>query len=75
MPATEHGTHVAGVLTADWRTSDEGEDRSPEDHDLYGVARGLELDDLRVFDEQDAATSSMSSPRSSSSATSMRTVT
>ena len=47
-PVHEHGTHVAGILTADWRVDDEG---MPGEHDLLGVAAGLELYDLRVLDE------------------------
>ncbi len=46
-PAHEHGTHVAGILTADWRVSDEG---MPNEANLLGVAAGLELYDLRVLD-------------------------
>jgi subtilisin family serine protease len=50
-PTNEHGTHVAGIMTADWRTTDKdmpGEDR------LLGIAAGLELYDLRVLDENGA---------------------
>ena len=46
-PGHEHGTHVAGILTADWRVTDEG---MPNDANLLGVAAGLELYDLRVLD-------------------------
>jgi hypothetical protein len=46
-PEHEHGTHVAGILTADWRLADEG---MPGDHDLVGIAAGLEVYDLRVLD-------------------------
>ncbi|MFN2466908.1 MAG: S8 family serine peptidase, partial [Gaiellaceae bacterium] len=48
VPAHEHGTHVAGILTADWRTTDED---MPDDHNLAGIAAGLELYDLRVLRE------------------------
>ncbi|HJV30231.1 MAG TPA: S8 family serine peptidase [Gaiellaceae bacterium] len=47
-PAHEHGTHVAGILTADWRVSDDG---MPNDESMLGVAAGLEVYDLRVLDE------------------------
>jgi serine protease AprX len=47
-PAHEHGTHVAGILTADWRVDDDG---MPGEHSLLGVAAGLELYDLRVLDD------------------------
>lgn len=47
IPRDEHGTHVAGILTADWREKD----GSPEKASLRGIANGLELYDLRVFDE------------------------
>jgi hypothetical protein len=46
-PTHEHGTHVAGILTADWRTDDEG---MPDERNLLGIAAGLELYDLRVLD-------------------------
>jgi serine protease AprX len=45
-PEHEHGTHVAGILTADWRATD---DLPPPDSSLVGVAKGLELYDLRVL--------------------------
>jgi serine protease AprX len=47
-PAHEHGTHVAGILTADWRLSD---DDMPNEQSLLGIAAGLELYDLRVLDD------------------------
>ena len=47
-PKHEHGTHVAGILTADWRTTDKG---MPHDSSLVGIAAGLELYDLRVLDD------------------------
>jgi serine protease AprX len=48
VPTNEHGTHVAGILTADWRVGDDGR---PSGADLVGMAPGLELYDLRVFGE------------------------
>jgi hypothetical protein len=47
-PQHEHGTHVAGILAGDWR---QGDDPSPDDHDLTGVCPGLPLYDLRVLDQ------------------------
>ena len=48
-PALEHGTHVAGILTGDWRTSDA---EMPERSNLIGIAPGLRLYDLRVISEK-----------------------
>lgn len=48
-PQHEHGTHVAGILAADWRASD-GE--VPDENDQIGVCPDLELYDLRVLDEK-----------------------
>jgi serine protease AprX len=48
-PTLEHGTHVAGILTADWRTSDKD---MPERTNLIGIAPGLELYDLRVISDK-----------------------
>jgi serine protease AprX len=48
-PANEHGTHVAGIIAADWRTSD---DEMPARHDLIGVCPDIEIYDLRVFDDR-----------------------
>jgi serine protease AprX len=48
-PKSEHGTHVGGILTADWRTTD---DEMPDDHNLVGIACGLEVYDLRVLDDE-----------------------
>lgn len=46
-PRNPHGTHVAGILAADWRAS-EG---LPDEHDLLGMCPDLELIDLRVLDD------------------------
>ncbi|HZV75269.1 MAG TPA: S8 family serine peptidase [Conexibacter sp.] len=46
-PPGEHGTHVAGILGADWRTGDKG---FPLDHELKGICPDIALYDLRVFD-------------------------
>jgi serine protease AprX len=49
QPPHHHGTHVAGILTADWRAN---KDRGmPEADSVVGIARGLELYDLRTMDE------------------------
>lgn len=48
-PALDHGTHVAGIMTADWRTSDAG---MPERSNLIGIAPGLKIYDLRVIDDE-----------------------
>lgn len=55
VPTHHHGTHVAGILAADWRHDDAKDDaleRSPESpstSDRVGVAPELELYDLRVL--------------------------
>jgi serine protease AprX len=53
-PRNEHGTHVAGILAGDWRTSDEQgrNGHPPPDNDLIGVCPNLELYDLRVLDDK-----------------------
>ena len=48
-PALDHGTHVAGIMSADWRTSDAG---MPERANLIGIAPGLKIYDLRVIDDE-----------------------
>ncbi len=47
-PEHFHGTHVAGIIGADWRTGEHG--LSPET-DRTGVAPEIELFDLRALDE------------------------
>jgi serine protease AprX len=47
-PVLEHGTHVAGILTSDWLTTDDG---MPEGANLIGIAPGLNVYDLRVINE------------------------
>jgi subtilisin family serine protease len=59
IPKSHHGTHVAGILAADWRHDDDphdhlpfhtlGEDRPPH---RTGVAPEISLYDLRVVDER-----------------------
>jgi serine protease AprX len=47
-PVFEHGTHVGGILAADWRAGDEGNDQKL---DVQGVCPDLRLYDMRVLDE------------------------
>lgn len=46
-PGHGHGTHVAGILGADWRITDQA--KMPAEEDLVGVCPDIELYDLRVF--------------------------
>ncbi len=46
-PGHGHGTHVAGILGADWRMTDGPE--MPAEEDLIGICPDIELYDLRVF--------------------------
>jgi serine protease AprX len=48
-PTDEHGTHVAGILAADWRSSDRP---SPGPNNVKGMCPDIELYDLRAFDAQ-----------------------
>jgi hypothetical protein len=47
-PVFEHGTHVAGILAADWRGKDKTNEKK---FDIKGVCPDLRLYDLRVLDE------------------------
>ena len=47
-PTHEHGTHVAGILGADWRATDSEPRR---ERDVLGVCPDINLYDLRVFDD------------------------
>jgi serine protease AprX len=47
-PAFEHGTHVAGILAADWRAKDADNEKKT---DVQGVCPDLNLYDMRVLDE------------------------
>ncbi|HEU0078686.1 MAG TPA: S8 family serine peptidase [Longimicrobiaceae bacterium] len=52
-PRHEHGTHVAGILAADWRSGDWDEER--DEHtasDMQGVCPDIHLYDFRVFDDE-----------------------
>jgi serine protease AprX len=55
-PRHEHGTHVAGIIAADWRKDDSGENADdagvkPQEN-LTGVCRDIEIYDLRVLDDR-----------------------
>lgn len=50
-PAHEHGTHVAGILGADWRAADA---EPPGRNDIRGVCPDIGIYDLRVFDDSGA---------------------
>ncbi|MDP2710843.1 MAG: S8 family peptidase [Solirubrobacteraceae bacterium] len=47
-PEHEHGTHVAGILAADWRATDSQPARR---NDVRGVCPDIGIYDLRVFDD------------------------
>jgi serine protease AprX len=49
-PGHGHGTHVAGILGADWRMTDGSE--MPAEEDLIGICPDIELYDLRVFNAE-----------------------
>ena len=54
-PKHPHGTHVAGILAADWRPDDQeaGDDAvDPPDGTVVGIAPEIELIDLRVLDDR-----------------------
>jgi subtilisin family serine protease len=48
-PQMDHGTHVAGILAANWRREDPG---ASLDEDLVGVCPDLRLFDLRVLNNE-----------------------
>lgn len=48
VPKVDHGTHIAGIVGADWRAADP---EMPAENDLRGICPDIELYDLRVFDE------------------------
>jgi len=48
-PKHDHGTHVAGILAADWKA---GEGAGVIDHDLVGVCPDVRLYDIRVLNDQ-----------------------
>jgi len=50
VPKHSHGTHVAGIIGADWRLSDPVP--PPEDHAMSGVCPDIKLYDLRVLDDE-----------------------
>jgi hypothetical protein len=50
-PVFEHGTHVAGIMAADWRKKDDADNSNLEGRDIMGVCPDMALYDLRVLDE------------------------
>lgn len=46
VPGCDHGTHVAGVIGADWRARD---DDMPASENVVGICPDIELYDLRVL--------------------------
>ena len=50
IPKHQHGTHVGGIIGADWRQSDPVP--PPEAHDMKGVCPDIGLYDLRVLDDE-----------------------
>ena len=55
-PKLDHGTHVAGILAADWREgcSTKTEDAPPREGGIYGICPDMKLYDLRVFGDNSA---------------------
>jgi hypothetical protein len=49
VPKHSHGTHVAGIVAADWRP---GDPDSSGDYPVSGVCPDMKLYDLRVLDDQ-----------------------
>jgi hypothetical protein len=50
-PTFEHGTHVAGIMAADWKFNKDDE-KSENEFDIQGVCPDLVLYDLRVLNEK-----------------------
>jgi serine protease AprX len=50
VPAHPHGTHVAGILAADWRVDDRGY-TAHDSESMRGVCPTIRLYDLRVLDD------------------------
>lgn len=47
VPRAPHGTHIAGIVGGDWRSTDRG---MPARYPLQGICPDIGLYDLRVFD-------------------------
>lgn len=52
LPADDHGTHVAGILAADWRSEDVP---SAGEHDVQGMCPDISIYDLRAFNDEGAS--------------------
>ncbi|MEM1180082.1 MAG: S8 family serine peptidase [Acidobacteriota bacterium] len=52
VPISDHGTHVAGILGADWRREDEDAElpKHKRRHNMLGVCPDIRLYDMRVLD-------------------------
>jgi subtilisin family serine protease len=50
-PRHPHGTHVAGIIGADWRATDEDVGLPRPREDLAGVSPAIEMYDLRVLNK------------------------
>ena len=50
VPKHQHGTHVGGIIAADWRLNDPVP--PPENHAMRGVCPDIKLYDLRVLDDE-----------------------
>ena len=48
-PEIDHGTHVAGIIGADWKKEDAG---FLEDESILGVCPDIQLYDVRAFDDE-----------------------
>jgi subtilisin family serine protease len=56
-PLNRHGTHVAGIIAADWRVQKGNADGNPpQGTDMIGVAPDTRLYDLRVLDDEGRGT-------------------
>jgi len=53
IPPTDHGTHVGGILAADWERTEggQGSDDESNDSSIQGICPDLRLYDLRVLPE------------------------
>jgi serine protease AprX len=49
VPTNDHGTHVAGIIGANWTHDEDGKEREDK---LIGVCEDIELYDLRILDPE-----------------------